>query len=790
VALASVVAVGGLGIGSVGGGPARAATSQASVLDPTFGQGTEPGVVALDVDLEARSLLVLGDGSTLIGSGSGRLLTRFDPNGRRVPFGDGLDLVLDQYGTLYDLDVDSQGRILLTFGAMVVRLLPNGAVDPSWNFDLVFDSNNFWVLSRASVDASDRLVLSGLYGDQRPMLARVTTSGSLDESFAAAGDVPGRIRTLAFAQDDPIVDGQGNVFVVGSGYSLFFSDKLVIEKVTSTGVYDADFGAGGLQPGLVAYNGGPSGLGLAAALDGQGRVVMAGNARPPDGPTTGNAVIVRLSTTGQVDQAFVTAATSAASRMQFPRKVAIDADGSIQIAGSFISANGTVDGVPSVMVLDDSGAASATTGWPTSPVNEAPLPGLASRILYRADFDSQGRAVLLVHGSPHTLVRLRAPRPISFVGLVPARLMDTRPEGETVDGLAARGGRVATGSTVQLPVAGRAGVGADASAVSLNVTVTGASAPGFLTVFPCGASQPLASNLNFTSGQAVANAVASKLGSGGTVCVFASTAVDVIVDVNGFHAAGSDYVGLSPARLLDTRPGGDTFDGVAAASGPVAGGTHIELLVAGRGGVAPDAGAVSLNVTVTGALAPGFVTVFPCGVTRPLASSINFGPGQTVPNSVSTPVGAAGRVCLYASTTLDLIADVNGFHPAASDFEPVTPARLFDSRPDGTTVDGLASGGGHLPAGSTAEVPVVGRGGVGTGATTVSLNVTVTDPAAAGFVTVFPCGSTQPLASSVNFGQGATVANAVVSQVGAAGKVCIFGLSQTHVVIDVNGYYD
>jgi hypothetical protein len=47
-------------------------------------------------------------------------------------------------------------------------------------------------------------------------------------------------------------------------------------------------------------------------------------------------------------------------------------------------------------------------------------------------------------------------------------------------------------------------------------------------------------------------------------------------------------------------------------------------------------GAVSLNVTVTDPVGPGFVTVYPCGE-RPLASNVNFTSGQTVPNAVITP---------------------------------------------------------------------------------------------------------------------------------------------------------
>jgi hypothetical protein len=84
-----------------------------------------------------------------------------------------------------------------------------------------------------------------------------------------------------------------------------------------------------------------------------------------------------------------------------------------------------------------------------------------------------------------------------------------------------------------LQVAGRGGVDADAKAVALNVTVTEASGAGFLTVFPCGVAIPTASNLNYVTGSTVPNAVISKLGTGGKVCLFAQRTTHLIVDVNG-----------------------------------------------------------------------------------------------------------------------------------------------------------------------------------------------------------------------------------------------------------------
>jgi hypothetical protein len=98
--------------------------------------------------------------------------------------------------------------------------------------------------------------------------------------------------------------------------------------------------------------------------------------------------------------------------------------------------------------------------------------------------------------------------------------------------------------------------------------------------------------------------------------------------------------------------------------GPVQPGGTVSLPVLGQGGV-PTTGvsAVVLNVTATEPTAPGYITVYPDGVSQPLASNLNFSPGQTVPNLVIAPVGADGKVDFYNGSggTVQLVADVNGY---------------------------------------------------------------------------------------------------------------------------------
>ena len=145
-------------------------------------------------------------------------------------------------------------------------------------------------------------------------------------------------------------------------------------------------------------------------------------------------------------------------------------------------------------------------------------------------------------------------------------------------------------------------------------------------------------------------------------------------------------------------------------------------------------------------------------------------------------------MCLFTSRGTHLVADVNGYFPAGTSYDPLVPARLLETRPGLTTIDGRFVGAGMRPAGTVTELTVTGRGGVPEGAATVVLNVTVTEPATPGFITVYPCGIDTPRASNLNYTTDATVAIAVIVQVGSDGKVCLFNSGPTHLIVDVNGY--
>ncbi|HET9655703.1 MAG TPA: hypothetical protein VFP72_10140, partial [Kineosporiaceae bacterium] len=69
------------------------------------------------------------------------------------------------------------------------------------------------------------------------------------------------------------------------------------------------------------------------------------------------------------------------------------------------------------------------------------------------------------------------------------------------------------------------------------------------------------------------------------------------------------------------------------------------------------------------------------------------------------------------------------------------------------------------------------------------LNVTVTQPSAAGWVAVYPAGAVLPLASNLNFTPGMTVANQVIAKVGAGGAVRLYNVAgSTHLIADLQGF--
>ncbi|MPY92869.1 MAG: hypothetical protein GEV08_07300 [Acidimicrobiia bacterium] len=194
------------------------------------------------------------------------------------------------------------------------------------------------------------------------------------------------------------------------------------------------------------------------------------------------------------------------------------------------------------------------------------------------------------------------------------------------------------------------------TAVVLNVTVTGASTGGYLTVHPGGAPSPRRLEPNFTAGQTVPNAVVTGVDAAGRAALFNLLgSVHVIVDIVGWYDDGQPTDGLrfhelAPSRIVDTR---------SAGKGPLgAAGRHQWSRAAP---VPAEAEAVALNVTVTEATGLGFLTVYPAG---PLPGCRRGTParGLTRANHALVPLGASDEVEASNSTgSAHLVYDVVGW---------------------------------------------------------------------------------------------------------------------------------
>jgi hypothetical protein len=240
------------------------------------------------------------------------------------------------------------------------------------------------------------------------------------------------------------------------------------------------------------------------------------------------------------------------------------------------------------------------------------------------------------------------------------------------------------------------------------------------------------------------------------------------------------YVALpTPTRLLDTRLQGGA---------PVAAGATVSIQVTGDAPLpsAATARAAVLNLTVVGPARVGFWTAFPHGTAVPTASNLNIdersallGEALAMPNLVTVPIGADGKVDILSQSGGHLVVDMLGSYelsgPSAEGrFQPLAvPRRVLDTREFALVAPQ-----------SVTEV----RAPEAAGAAAAVLNVTVIG-SAAGYWTVFPTTApTPPTAANLNsLGPFHVSANQVIVPVDAEGDFDVFSQSGGHLVVDVVG---
>ncbi|MEO8267062.1 MAG: hypothetical protein ABI706_16280 [Ilumatobacteraceae bacterium] len=347
--------------------------------------------------------------------------------------------------------------------------------------------------------------------------------------------------------------------------------------------------------------------------------------------------------------------------------------------------------------------------------------------------------------------------PSGFVAQAPRRVLDTR---DAAQGGAS--GMLGAGRTVTIDLSQIVATTADAAVLS--VTATGSCVSGFLTVFACGARPPT-SNLNYEVRRTTAGLAITPLANG-RVCIFASNATDVIVDVMGaFTPDGDRFHPMTPTRWIDTR--GATVQ-LGEITGVRAAPAQTQLMMRGQGGIPTEATAVWLNLTVADPTSATVLTAYPgpCG-TPPLSSNVNARSQRSTASSVLVGIGTDGSICMltYIGSS-HIVVDVAGWFgagPGGLAYRAGQPVRLLDTRLNG-----------GLP--TNAEFPVHVDA-------VSALNVVAVDSTALGYVTVRPCGSAL-VSSLINTTPNEDTANLIAVGGDANGNVCVRSNIRSHLVVD------
>ena len=242
-----------------------------------------------------------------------------------------------------------------------------------------------------------------------------------------------------------------------------------------------------------------------------------------------------------------------------------------------------------------------------------------------------------------------------------------------------------------------------------------------------------------------------------------------------------------PCRAVDTRP--DHGGG-----GPIQGGTFQNFPISSAGSCPdlPSAAAYSMNVSVVPNGPLGYLTVWPAGQPRPLASTLNSLDGRIKANAAIIPAGTSGDISVYAAATTNVIVDINGYFAPVSGstlaFYPLTPCRVADTR-NSSYPQGL--GPPFLNAGQERQFPILNATScnIPSSAAAYSLNFSVVPHGPLFYMTVWPTGENRPVVSTLNDIPGAIIANAAIAVAGTTGDVSVYPTNDTDLVIDINGYF-
>jgi uncharacterized repeat protein (TIGR03803 family) len=389
--------------------------------------------------------------------------------------------------------------------------------------------------------------------------------------------------------------------------------------------------------------------------------------------------------------------------------------------------------------------------------------------------------------------------PMQYVAVTPCRVVDTRGANGPFGGPPIQGG---THRDFPLAQSGNpCNIPANAAAYSLNVTAVPNGRLGYLTIWPTGQPQPLASTLNSVDGRVKANAAIVSAGNNaGSVSVFATDTTNVVLDIDGYFAPASDttlaFYPLPPCRVADTRNPNGPLGGPYLQGGV---NRDFPILDASACNIPNSAQAYSLNFTAVPHGSLGYLTVCPTpsdpSQNCPQVSTLNANEGKVTANAAIVAAGTSGEIRTLPKNDTDLIIDINGYFapPGAQNglsLYTMTPCRVLDTRPP--------SGSGPFQFELTPPVDVLnGPCPVAGNAQAYVFNATVVPQGGLGYLTLWPDGLPQPTVSTLNAYDGVVSSNMAIVPAGAGGKVDAYAnplhpsdpTDLTNLVLDISGYF-
>ncbi len=307
---------------------AQVVGSNDATFNPGTGSNSDVSSVAIQTD---GKILAAGTFTTFNGVSKNRI-TRLNSDGSADPtftVGVGTNNSVYKVGTLASGKLLACGQFTTYAGVAakrVVRINTNGTRDAAFNTSTNAGPNNY-VMSFVEQPDAKIIIVGGFTsynGVNRYRVARVTTTGANDATFAPGTGANNNINAVALQADGKVIIG--GVFTTFNGTS-----RVRLARLTSAGANDATFVTG---TGVVGT--GTTAAVHAVAVQPDGKVLVGGLFTTYNGTAKTN--LIRLNSNGSLDATFTTGTGPTGG---YVKQIILQPDGKIILVGSFTAYNGT-----------------------------------------------------------------------------------------------------------------------------------------------------------------------------------------------------------------------------------------------------------------------------------------------------------------------------------------------------------------------------------------------------------------------------------------------------------------